>query len=176
MHLCYRTSTFVKELVQYVVDFHGKDEQSVLIIWQILTFGLNIHPDFLSNNITNALKGLSQPPPSQTFCDIRNHKRHWLLSELRLLSSSQLRHSGVSGTPPLSSAWRCTRTCPFPPWPSSWRWDRGLCSVTASAPHLRLASVERKYLKHLMQTYMQHTSVWYRREYIIYERIIYLLG
>lgn len=33
-------------------------------------FGLNIHPDFLSNNTTNALKGLSQPPPSQTFCDI----------------------------------------------------------------------------------------------------------
>lgn len=126
--------------------------------------------NFLSNNSTNTWNGLSSSPPSQT-CNKHIHKRPGLLPELRLMSSSQLRHSGVSGTPSLSSAWRCTRTCPFPPWPSSWQWDQCLGSVAASAPHLRLASVKRMYLKPLMHPFMERT-LW---DYVIHKWIIYLL-
>lgn len=134
-----------------------------LIMWHLLPLGLHIHADLLTGTLqisfrTTAPKtwnGPSVGPPSQTFCDMHNHQRHRLLSEP--LSSSQLRHSGPSGTPSLSSAWRCTRTSPFPLRPSSWQWDQCLCSVAASAPHLRLASVGRMYLKHLTQPFMQHT-------------------
>lgn len=144
-----RTLLELMQLMQYAVDFNGKNEhkcslcdKSSCLDWTF-RFTYWDFADFLSNNSRNTLNGLSQSPPSQTFCDIHNHKRHRLLSKERLLSSSQLRHSGVSGTLSLSSAWRCTRTFPFPSWPSSWQWDQCLCSVAASAAHLRLASVER---------------------------------
>lgn len=124
---------------------------------------LNIHSDFLtgiffpSRNSTNALNKPSQSPPSQTFCNIHKQKRHHLLPEPLRLDISPLRQSGASGTP-LSSAWHYRRTCPFPLWPSSWQWDQGLCSVDASAPRLRLASVDRMDTLCLMQPFTQHTS------------------
>lgn len=93
MHLCYQTKSLVKELMQYAV----KDEQQVLIIWQILTFGLDNSPRF----------------PFQ-----QHHKRiKWALplspiTDLRPHSQPQTSSTAARAAPPQqlsTQAFRCFR-------------------------------------------------------------------
>lgn len=77
-----------------------------------------------------------QPAPSQTLSDVH-----------RVSNGVHRAFSDLPGVWP-PSAWRCTETCPSPPWPLSWQRAPRCSSAAAAGPHLTSASAgERTKLK-----------------------------